>query len=161
MGNSKIFLQEIPTMSPKSLNPHVKLPHSVIVKSTGLLPMFYTVHELVEEIAIPERTLCDWLSHGAPHTRDRLSHIWIDGRSFASWVESLPKKSNGARLKNDEGYCLSCKRAVDMLNPILYPSASRVIYIHGTCPVCNGKITQGTWVFHLDNNILVGLFSKN
>ena len=47
----------------------------------------------------PERTLRDWLLHGAPHTRDRLSHIWIDGRAFAGWVQSLRKKSNGARTK--------------------------------------------------------------
>jgi hypothetical protein len=70
-------------MSPKSLNAHVKLPHSVIVKSTGLLHMFYTVREFAEEIAIPEHTLRDWLSHGAPHTRDSLSHIWIDRQAFA------------------------------------------------------------------------------
>jgi hypothetical protein len=80
----KTFLQKIPTMSPKSLNAHVKLPHSVIVKSTGLHPMFYTIRKLAEEIAIPKRTLCDWLLHGAPHTRDRLNHIWIDGRAFAN-----------------------------------------------------------------------------
>jgi hypothetical protein len=132
-------------MSPKLLNPHIKLPYSVIVKSTGLLPMLYTVCELAEEISIPERTLRDWLVHGAPHTRDRLSHIWIDGQAFAGWVQSLRKKSNGTRLKKDEGYCMSCRRGVVMLNPIRYPSASRLIYIHGTCPVCSGKVTRGTW----------------
>jgi hypothetical protein len=132
-------------MLPKSLTAHVKLPHSVIVKSTGLLPMFYTVRELAEEIAIPDRTLRDWLSHGAPHTRDRLRHIWIEGRAFAGWVQSLRRKSNGARMKKDEGYCMTCKRAVVMLNQIRYPSASRLIYIHGICPVCNGKVTRGAW----------------
>ena len=132
-------------MSPLSPNAHIKLPHIVIVKSTGLLPMFYTVRELAEEIAIPERTLRDWLSHGAPHTRDRLRHIWIEGRAFAGWVQSLRKKSNCTRLKKDEGYCMSCKRAVVMLNPVRYPSASRLIYIHGACPVCNGKVTRGAW----------------
>jgi hypothetical protein len=132
-------------MLPKSLTAHVKLPHCVIVKSTGLLPMLYTVRELAEEIAIPERTLRDWLSHGAPHTRDRLSHIWIEGRAFAGWVQSLRRKSNGTRMKKDEGYCMTCKRAVVMLNPTHDPSASRLIYIHGACPVCNGKVTRGAW----------------
>ena len=92
-------------MSPKLSNSHFKLPHSVIVKSTGLLPMLYTVRELAEEISIPERTLRDWLSHGAPHTRDRLSHIRIDGQAFAGWVQIRRTKSHGARLKRDEGYC--------------------------------------------------------
>lgn len=132
-------------MSPKSLNAHVKLPHSVIVKSTGLLPMFYTVRELAEEIAIPERTLRDWLSHRAPHTRDHLSHIWIEGRAFAGWVQSLRKKSNGTRLKKDEGYCMTCNRVIVMRNPAHNPSTTRLVYIQGTCPVCNGKVTRGAW----------------
>jgi hypothetical protein len=132
-------------MSPKLLNPQIKLPYRVIVKSTGLLPMLYTVHELAEEFSLPERTLRDWLSHGAPHTRDRLNHIWINGQAFAGWVKSQRKKFQGTQLKRDEGYCMTCNRVVVMLNPTQYPSASRLIYIHGTCPVCNGKVTRGTW----------------
>jgi hypothetical protein len=132
-------------MSPELLNPHIKLPHNVIVKSTGLLPMLYTVRELAEEIAIPERTLRDWLSHGAPHSRDRLSHIWINGQAFAGWVQSQRKKSNGTHMKKNEGYCMTCNRVVAMLHPTRYPSASRLTYIHGTCPACNGKVTRGTW----------------
>jgi hypothetical protein len=133
-------------MSPEfALNPHIKLPHNVIVKSTGLLPMLYTVCELAEEISIPERTLRDWFSYGTPHTRDRSSHIWIDGQVFAGWVQSQRKKLQGVRLKKDEGYCMTCNQVVVMLNPIRYPSASRLIYIHGTCPVCSGKVTRGTW----------------
>ena len=130
-------------MSPISPNAHIKLPHSVIVKSTGLLPMFYTVRELTEEIAIPERTLRDWLSHGAPHTRDRLSHIWIEGRAFSGWVKSLRKKSNRTRLKKDEGYCMTCNQVIVMRDPALNPSTTRLVSIHGTCPVCNGKVTRG------------------
>jgi hypothetical protein len=139
-----ILLQEMPAMSPKLLNVHIKLPHSVIVKSTGLLPMFYTVRELAEEIAIPERTLRDWFLRGAPHTRDRLNHIWIDGRAFAGWVQSQRRKSNGTRMKSGEGYCMTCNQVVVMLNPTRRPSASRLIYIHGTCPFCNGKVIRGT-----------------
>lgn len=49
---------------------NIKLPHSVIVKSPGLLPMFYQVSELAEAIGAVERTLRDWLVLGAPHLRD-------------------------------------------------------------------------------------------
>ena len=82
-------------MSQQMLKHRIKLPHSVIVKSTSLLPMLYTVRELAEEITIPERTLRDWLANGAPHTRDHLGHIWIDGQAFARWVQSQCQKYQG------------------------------------------------------------------
>ena len=132
-------------MSQKLPDFHIKLPHSVIVKSPGLLPMLYTVRELAEEIAIPERTLRDWLLHGAPHTRDRLSHIWIDGQAFAAWITMLRKKNPGQKLQPDEGFCMRCQRVVAMRNPTTYSSNSRLVYIHGTCPICNGKVTRGAW----------------
>jgi hypothetical protein len=53
-------------MSPNLPNPHIKLPHIVRVKSTGLLPMLYTVRELAEEISVPERTLHDRLRTAHP-----------------------------------------------------------------------------------------------
>jgi hypothetical protein len=43
-----------------------KIPHSVIVKASGLLPMLYTVSELAMELDIPGRTLRNWLANGAP-----------------------------------------------------------------------------------------------
>lgn len=46
--------------------PRIKLPHQVIVKAPGLLPMLYTVRGLAEELGMPERTLRDWLVRGAP-----------------------------------------------------------------------------------------------
>jgi Tfp pilus assembly protein PilV len=38
-----------------------KIPHLVIVKAPGLLPMQYTAQELAEELSISESTLRDWL----------------------------------------------------------------------------------------------------
>lgn len=80
-------------MSQDLSNPRIKLPHAVIVKAPGLLPMLYTVRELADELSMPERTLRDWLLHGAPHTRVRLGHIWVNGQAFAAWVASQRKKS--------------------------------------------------------------------
>lgn len=85
-------------MSPITSIFRIKLPHSVIVRSPGLLPVLYTVRELAEEIVIPERTLRDWLIHGAPHTRDRLNHIWIDGQAFAGWVNHMCKRRHQPKL---------------------------------------------------------------
>lgn len=124
-------------------NPRIKLPHIVIVKAPGLLPMLYTVRELANELSMPERTLRDWLLHSAPHTRDRLGHIWVNGQAFAAWVLSQRRKAPGSRLKPGEGYCMVCNRIVIVLNPTRRPSAGKLVYIQGLCPNCNGKVSRG------------------
>jgi hypothetical protein len=123
--------------------PRIKLSHSVIVKSPGLLPMPYTVRELADELSMPERTLRDWLLHGAPHTRDPLGHIWINDQVFAAWVASQRKKAPGSRLKPGEGYCMVCNQIVMVLQPTRRPSVGRLVYIQGVCPQCNGKVSRG------------------
>jgi len=125
-------------------NPRTKLPHAVSVKSPGLLPMLYTVRELADELSLPERTLRDWLLHGAPHSRDRLGHIWVDGQAFTAWVGSQRKKDPRVRLQPGEGYCMNCNRIVIMLHPTRLPSTGKLVYIHGQCPHCNGKVSRGT-----------------
>ena len=130
-------------MSQYLLNPRTKLPHAVIVKSPGLLPMLYTVRELADELSMPERTLRDWLHHGAPHIRDRLGHIWVDGRAFMALVANQRKKATHARLQPGEGYCMNCNRTVIMLHPIRRPSSGKLVYIQGVCPYCDGIVSRG------------------
>jgi hypothetical protein len=122
---------------------HTKLPHAVIVRAPGLLPMLYKVHELADELSMPERTLRDWFHHGAPHTRDRLGHIWVDGQAFMAWVASQRKKDTRVRLQPGEGYCLNCNRIVMMHHPTHRPSSGRLVYIQGVCPHCRGKVSRG------------------
>jgi len=125
------------------LNPRIKLPHAVIVKAPGLLPMLYTVRELANELSMPERTLRVWLVHSAPHTRDRLGHIWIHGQTFAHWVAGQRKKDPRVRLQPGEGYCMNCNRIVMMLHPIRRQSSGKLVYIQGVCPHCNGRVSRG------------------
>jgi hypothetical protein len=105
--------------------------------------MLYTVRELADELSMPERTLRDWLLHGAPHTRDRLGHIWVNGQAFAAWVTSQRRKAPGANLRSGEGYCMVCNRIVVVLQPIRRPSTGKLVYIQGVCPHCNGKVSRG------------------
>jgi len=130
-------------MSQDLSHSHIKLPHAVIVKAPGLLPMLYTVRELAYELSMPERTLRDWLLHGAPHTRDRLGHIWVNGQAFAAWVLSQRKKAPRSRLNSDEGYCMFCNRIVMVRHPTRRPSAGKLVYIQGQCPHCHGKVSRG------------------
>lgn len=123
----------------------MKLPHNVITRSPSLLPMLYKPAELAEEIKVPKRTLYDWLKLGAPHQRDELDHIWIEGRAFASWVENNRKKKVSPRkLMDNEAICLRCNMAVSLLEPETIPSGKgRLYYIKGTCPTCGNKIVRG------------------
>jgi hypothetical protein len=65
-----------------SARPH--LPHSVIVKSPGLLPMLHTARELAVELRVPERTPNDWLNMSAPYDRN-------DGGRFGIYRKSCCK----------------------------------------------------------------------
>jgi hypothetical protein len=123
----------------------IKLPHCVIVKSPGLLPMLYKPAEIAEELGIPPRTVYDWLYEaGAPFQRDNSRHLWINGREFLEWIEqNRKKKSDRPRLKSDEAYCLRCKTAVQLINPVRTPVKGRLYMIRGICPQCGITINRG------------------
>jgi hypothetical protein len=122
---------------------HIKLPHSVIVKSPGLLPMLYTVRELADAIGVHERTLRDWLMAGAPHSRARKGHSWINGREFAKWVVSMRKPKRERKLKDHEAFCLRCNEVVEMVNPKVNHIRGKLFVHRGKCPKCKCTINRG------------------
>jgi len=130
-------------MSRKLSTPHIRLPHQVIVKAPGLLPMLYTVRELSEDLSMPERTLRDWLNSGVPHTWDARRRIWINGQEFAGWVVAQRRQRRRVPLADDEAYCLRCKQAVKLRNPVTIPIKAKLVRIQGTCPVCQCVINRG------------------
>lgn len=122
----------------------IKLPHSVIVKSSGLLPMHYTVHELAKEIDAAERTLRDWLSNGAPHLKDATGRIWIHGREFADWVNRVKRsESKQKTMKENEGYCMHCRSHVEMLATSTRHIRGKLTMTSGTCSQCGRTIHRG------------------
>lgn len=124
-------------------SPRIKLPHSVIVKSPGLLPMLYTVGELVEALGVVDRTLRGWLALGAPHTRGKRGRIWIHGREFAGWVAEIQKPKRERVLEDNEAFCLRCKEIVEMLDPKTVPMRGKLLRIRGKCPQCGCTINRG------------------
>lgn len=125
---------------------HIKLPHSVIVRAPGLLPMLYTVPEIARLIEVPDRTLRDWLAfQNAPYRKDSSDHIWINGTDFADWVQRLRKsRSKGKeKLADDEAYCLRCKRIVKFHHPIRKYIHGLLVVFQGRCPECGGVINRG------------------
>lgn len=105
--------------------------------------MLYTVSEMAAALGVPERTLRDWLDVGAPHDRDQRGHIWIHGREFARWIGEMRDPVKGRKLKDDEGYCMRCNQAVQMINVSIKAMQGKLILIRGTCPNCGCTINRG------------------
>ena len=121
----------------------MKLPHIVIVKAPGLLPMLYKVSELAGELGIPERTLRDWLEAGAPHQRDHCGHLWINGTQFAQWVQQHRKPKRKYKLDNESAYCLRCNEVVKLTEPRPQHMKGKLFIIKGVCPQCGAAINRG------------------
>jgi len=121
----------------------VKLPHNVIVKSPGLLPMQYMVSELTAELDVPESTLRDWLKLGAPFQKDSRSHIWINGEDFAKWVKEQKKPEPTRKLGDNEAYCLHCNAITSLIDPEIREIKGKLIHIKGKCVFCGHTINRG------------------
>ena len=121
----------------------MNLPHTVIVKAPGLLPMLYKVSEIAEELLVNERTLRDWITSGAPHQRDERNNLWVNGRLFAEWVQAQRKPKQPAQLTDNQAYCLRCKAVAELTNPEIVPIKGKLINIKGVCPQCGCVINRG------------------
>lgn len=120
-----------------------KLPHNVIIKAPGLLPMLYTPREICEELDIAESTLRDWLQIDVPHQRDNRNRIWINGEEFARWVNNQRKPKETKKLNEDEAYCLRCNEVSKLLSPQIQPIKGNLVLIKGTCANCGAVINRG------------------
>ena len=124
-------------------NHRTKLPHNVIIKAPGLLPMLYTPREICEELDIAESTLRDWLQIDLPHQRDNRNRIWINGEEFARWVNNQRKPKVTNKLNEDEAYCLRCNQVSKLLSPQIQPIKGNLVLIKGTCANCGAVINRG------------------
>ncbi|MBI3167253.1 MAG: hypothetical protein HYZ22_02160 [Chloroflexi bacterium] len=109
-------------------------------KLNYLLDMLYTPSELAEELGITVRQFYRvYIPLGCPTVRDRApGRIYIHGLSFAEWYFSTyPLLSMGV----DEGFCLTCKKPVPMLDSVLKQSGGLSYYVF-KCPKCKRKISR-------------------
>ena len=105
----------------------------------SLLNMLYTPKELAEEIGFNVRQVYRvYLPLGCPHSRDERRHIWINGKSFRTWVLEIYKKRP---LKSNEAFCLSCKKAVPMKNKKRRQKGN-LFYFLCECPNCGRKLNR-------------------
>ena len=123
--------------------PRIRLPHSVIVRSPGLLPMLYAPTEIAEELDVLARTVRDWLTQGLPHERDARGRIWIDGRKLADWVTMTRPLRTRQPMGADEAYCLKCRKPAKLLNPVSSFRGKQELS-SGICPTCGSSIHRGS-----------------
>lgn len=121
----------------------IKLPHTVIVKSPGLLPMLYSVRELAQAVGLAERTLRDWLGNGLPHSRDGQGHLWIHGREFADWAASHRRVATKPKLLENQAYCMHCREVVEILEPKTKTVRGKLTHTQGKCNRCGHAIHRG------------------
>jgi len=121
----------------------IKIPHKVIIRAPGLLPMLYTLNELASALDMPYNTLRGWLSAGAPHEKDNSGRLWINGESFRAWVVSQKPDKKLQRLTEGQGYCMHCNQARIIESPQYIFVNEKVKRIKGYCPVCKNIINRG------------------
>ena len=129
-------------MASTAANLSRRIPHSVIVRAPGLLPMLYKTSELAEELDIPRSRLHNWVRDGLPCQRDGRGHLWINGEELAAWVETQRTARRGPSLAPDQAYCLRCHRAVIPSDPTRRVRGKQVL-LQGTCPECGTKVNRG------------------
>jgi hypothetical protein len=120
----------------------IRPPRIAIIKAPGLLPMLYTPSELAEELGLTAPTIRDWLKLGLPHERDERGYIWINGRSFAAWLDRARRAAQAGPLAEDEAYCVGCRRAVKLNDPICREYGKRRV-LTGICPACGRMVNRG------------------
>lgn len=108
-------------------------------KLARLLDMLYTPSELADEVGFTRRQVYRvYIPAGCPHSRDDRRHIWINGKDFREWYEqTYPRVS----LAKDETFCLTCKRAVKIINTVK-KQKDRLHYWVSKCPHCGRKLTR-------------------
>ena len=133
---------DIETKSVRRDTQSIRPRHDVIVRAPGLLPMLYTTTELATELHIEAWQLREWIKAGMPHQYDHQQHIFIHGHQFAAWVDTQRSVQRGPKLATDEGFCLSCRKAVKLIDPQSTVQGKRKL-LRAICPTCQQPVFRG------------------
>lgn len=103
-----------------------------------LLDMLYKPSELAEELSITVRQFYRvYIPLGCPVVRER-GRVFIHGQTFAEWYFSVYPL---VTMSPSEGFCLSCKKPVPMLDQVLKKFGRLSFYVF-ECPNCGRKISR-------------------
>lgn len=108
-------------------------------KLSQLLDMLYTPSEIGETLGFGRRQFYRvYIPAGCPHERDGNNRLWINGAAFRDWYfRQYPK----VVIKENESYCLSCKKIVAVDNPQT-KQVGRYRYWAFICPNCGRRMSK-------------------
>jgi hypothetical protein len=116
-----------------------RLDGQQLTRLIKLLDMLYTPAELAQEVGFTTRQVYRvYIPAGCPHEKDQNKRIWINGKAFREWCLKVYKKVD---LSYDETFCLTCRKAVKILNPER-KQKGRLIYDVSFCPECGRKLAK-------------------
>lgn len=107
---------------------------------TRLLDMMYTPTELSEKIGFERRQVYRvYIPLGCPYQETNNGRRkWVNGKDFREWYLATYTK---APLGENETFCLTCKQAVQIINPEKNQKG-RITYLLSNCPVCGRRCTR-------------------
>ena len=105
----------------------------------SLFDMLYSTRELAEEIGINIGQIYNvYVPLGCPQKRDDRNHIFINGKAFADWYSKVYVK---IRLRSNETFCKTCKKAVTIFKPKKH-TKKKLVYVLSVCPNCGRNLTK-------------------
>lgn len=108
-------------------------------KLRKLLYMKYRPSELAAELAIQTEWVYKiYIPLGCPHERDEKRRFWIVGTEFREWYLETYRKH---KLAADEGYCVSCKKPVSIIDPVEH-NKDGLKYLLSECPDCGKTVAK-------------------
>jgi len=111
-------------------------------RAKSLLPMEYRPTELGRAIGCHRSTIYEsYIPNGLPHRVDEHGHYWIIGTDFAAWARTLMVNPT-IKLSDGEAFCLLCKAAVKIQEPITRIVSKCSILVRGKCGGCFGDVAR-------------------
>lgn len=132
-----------------SKTPNPRLNKLQIDCLTRLLDMEYTPTELAAEIHSTYDTVTrSYLPAGCPFRRDSKNRIWIHGVAFRDWAYKINyqgsknKKRAHGPMSESQGWCLGCKKPVEMIQPKKRKLNNSLDLVYSLCPSCGLKVNK-------------------
>lgn len=122
---------------------NINVPFIVILRASGLLPMFYSLRELEHELGVPYNTLRGWIKQGVPFDKDSRGRIWINGELLSKWAKAQKQSAKRKVLKKNEGYCFHCDEVGIIQDAKTVKVSGKLGHIRGKCQACGSTIVKG------------------
>jgi len=111
------------------------------VRLESLMDMMYRPKEFPEEVGFePRQVYRVYIPAGCPHVRDERGHLWSSGAAFRFWALDVYRRH---RLQVNEAFCLTCKRAVEIVDSENHKKDG-LVYLTCECPGCGRVLAKIT-----------------